>query len=155
MPQLMFLIFLKGGGLNFHQVPIVLIKFSNSSHQNAFVPIKFFLFSSSSHCFHQLSISFLLFPTWPYTNPHKAVNFDIKSFFCNLYHCIYPSSFFGSHNMACCTCCWIMVHFKYVFFITHHGCFWRLFLPRFFFSAYSYMFEDDQDVTYTLVMEGT
>jgi hypothetical protein len=24
-----------------------------------------------------------------------------------------------------------------------------------FFSAYSYMFEDDQDVIYTLVMEGT
>jgi hypothetical protein len=87
--QGMFLIFLKGWGLDFsssspqtvpikfflfpsifHQNPFVLIKFPNNSHQIPFVPIKFssnsFLFPSSFHqipfCSHQVSIKFLLFP---------------------------------------------------------------------------------------------
>jgi hypothetical protein len=82
-----------------HQNPCVLIKFSNSSHQipmfplithqNPFVPISithqnpFVLikFSSNSFCSHQVPINFLLFPTQPYINPHKVLNFGIKSFF--------------------------------------------------------------------------
>ncbi len=81
-PQRMFLVFTKGwGGLNSHQVPIVPIKFPNSTHQIPLVPINN---PSKSFCSHQVfivPINFLLFSAQPYINPHKALTFCINFFF--------------------------------------------------------------------------
>jgi hypothetical protein len=56
-----------------HQIPLVPV----ITHQNPFVFINSPLFPSSS-------CNFLLFSTQHYINPHKALNFGINSFFCNL-----------------------------------------------------------------------
>jgi hypothetical protein len=99
---------------------------SPSSSQT--IPIKFLLAPSKSICSHQLLIKFLLFPTQPYVNLHKVLNFGIRSF--SLQLASLHIFFFGWHNMAYPTiahCSWNMVHFQYVFWVTHHGCFWKQF----------------------------
>ncbi len=101
-PKRCFFIFSKGWG----------VEFPSSSQR---IPIKFLLFPSITHqnlvCSHQVPKYFasnpfvsIKFPwtsfcsqTQPYINPHKAWNFGIKSFFCNLHHCIsFP--FFKDHT---------------------------------------------------------
>jgi hypothetical protein len=69
---------------SFEIVPIKFLVFPSITHQNPFV-LKQFL--SNSSCSHQQPITFLLFPTQPYINPHKALTFGIKRFFCNLKTC--------------------------------------------------------------------
>jgi hypothetical protein len=56
-----------------HEIPLILV----ITHQNPFVFINFPLFPSSS-------CNFPLFSTQHYINPHKALNFGINTFFCNL-----------------------------------------------------------------------
>ncbi len=94
-PKWMFLIVLMGGFefkfplflSSSHQIPFVHINNSSKklfSSSSQIGPIKFLLFPSIAHQSHFVPINFLLFPTQPYINPHKALNFGIRFFFCNL-----------------------------------------------------------------------
>ncbi len=93
----------------------------------------------------------------PYINPHKALNFGIKSFLqLTSLHIIF--FFFKSHNMtypiiAHVVGLWFI--FNIFFELPTKDVFQDKSFCSFFSNAYSYMFEDYQKVVYMLVVKGT
>jgi hypothetical protein len=99
----MFLIFCKGWGLNYHQVPIVPIKFSKSSikfllflsitHQNLFVLMKF---PNSSHQVHLVLINNSSKSFCSYQVP---INISFHFHQLLIVHINFPSTSHSSHQL--------------------------------------------------------